>query len=82
MTDNADMLPPLPGFPRFSGVPETLASLPSALSRDWTWIAVGAVLAVLVLWALRRTKRMVIAAAVAVAGLLAAWNAGLLPLMS
>lgn len=82
MTDNADMLPPLPGFPRFSGVSETLASLPSALSRDWTWIAVGAVLAVLVLWALRRTKRMVIAAAVAVTGLLAAWNAGLLPLMS
>ena len=67
------MLPQLPDFPH---------AFQDALPGDWTWIAIGAVLAVLVLWALRRTKRMVVAAAVAVTGLIAAWNAGLLPLMS
>lgn len=71
------MLPQLPDFP--DAFPDPF---PDAVPGDWTWIAIGAVLAVLVLWALRRTKRMVVAAAVAVTGLIAAWNAGLLPLMS
>lgn len=48
----------------------------------WGWIAGGAVLTVISLWALRRARRLVVAAAVGVAGLLVAWNAGFLPLTS
>lgn len=77
--DNDRMLPQLPTLP---DIPESIPSLPNALSEGWTWIAVGAVLAVVALWALRRTKRMVVATAMAAAGLVAAWNAGLLPLVS
>lgn len=72
MPDNEWMLPQLPPFPVFL----------EALPGNWTWIAIGAVLAVFALWALRRTKRVVLAATVAVAGLVAAWNAGFLPLTS
>ena len=82
MPDNLVMLPQLPSLPGFPDIPPSLASFPDALSGNGTWIVMGAVLAVLILWALRRTKRVVVAAAVGVTGLFAAWNAGLLPLVS
>ena len=66
-------LPPLPPF---------VEELPGALTggSPWTWALAGAALAVVSLWAIRRARRMVVAAALGVAGLLVAWNAGFLPL--
>jgi hypothetical protein len=66
-------LPPLPPF---------VEELPGALTggSPWTWALAGAALAVVSLWAVRKARRMVLAATVGVAGLLLAWNAGFLPL--
>jgi CHASE2 domain-containing sensor protein len=74
------MLPQLP-FDLPSLAP-SLGELPGALlsNSPWTWLLAGAALAVVSLWAVRRARRMVLAATVGVAGLLVAWNAGFLPL--
>ncbi len=66
-------LPSLPTSLR--EVPETLAP-----GTSWAWVLAGAAVAVVTLWAVRRARRMVMAATVGVAGLLIAWNAGFLPL--
>lgn len=70
-------MPSLPALPSLPELPTGLAS-----GFPWGWIAGGAVLTVISLWALRRARRLVVAAAVGVAGLLVAWNAGFLPLTS
>jgi hypothetical protein len=68
--------PELPSLPTsFSEVPEGLSA-----GSSWAWVLAGAAVAVVSLWALRRARRMVMAATVGVAGLLIAWNAGFLPL--
>ncbi|MDA2989333.1 MAG: hypothetical protein O2815_09675 [Actinomycetota bacterium] len=63
-------------------LPPSIEQLPGALTggSPWTWALAGAALAVVSLWAIRRARRMVVAAALGVAGLLVAWNAGFLPL--
>lgn len=58
-----------------SGITETLAS-----GSPWAWALAGAALAVISLWAVRRARRMVLAATLGAAGLVVAWNAGFLPL--
>lgn len=63
-------------------VPPALAEVPGALTggSQWTWVLAGAALALVGLWAIRRARRMVLAATLGVTGLLLAWNAGFLPL--
>lgn len=89
------MLPQLPEVPLslLTGIPFqlpfALPSLPPALEQvpgalsggsPWTWALAGAAFAVVSLWAIRRARRMVVAASLGVAGLLVAWNTGFLPL--
>lgn len=71
----APSLPSVPPMPALPGLPEFLSQGPA-----WTWMIVGAAIAVVSLWALRKTRRMVVAATLSVAGLILAWNAGFLPL--
>jgi hypothetical protein len=63
-------------------LPPALGEVPGALTggSPWTWALAGAALTVVSLWAIRRARRMVVAASLGVAGLLVAWNAGFLPL--
>lgn len=60
----------------------SVGELPQAFASGsaWTWILAGAALALVGMWAVRRARRMVLAAAVGVTGLVLAWNAGFLPL--
>jgi CHASE2 domain-containing sensor protein len=84
------MLPQLPidvvrdRFAESSSALSSLDCLPVfqaiAGGSGWTWAIGGAVLAVATLWTVRKARRMAIAAAIGVAGLLIAWNAGFLPL--
>ena len=84
------MLPQLPidvvrdRFAEFSSTLPAIDGLPipQAITDGsaWNWAIGGVVLAVAALWAMRRARRMAIAAAIGVAGLLIAWNAGFLPL--
>lgn len=81
------MLPQLPELPFDvpTWIPTSLSQVTSLLPGDasvWMWILVGAVLALLSLWALRRARRTVLAAVIGVVGLLLAWNSGFLPLAS
>lgn len=83
------MLPQLPFDLPIAGpiaVPSlpNLSAIPSALSggSPWSWALLGATVAVLSLWAWRRARRAVLAATVGVLGLVVAWNAGLIPLVS
>ena len=83
------MLPQLPfelpfTLPALPTLPPSLGEIPRSLATGsaLTWAIAGAVIAVIALWALRRARRMVLAAAVGVAGLLLAWNTGFLPLSS
>ena len=66
-----------PSLPDFSAIPNALSG-----GSPWSWGLLGAAVAVLSLWAWRRARRTVLAATVGVVGLIAAWNAGLLPLAS
>ena len=83
------MLPQLPfelpfTLPALPTLPPSLGEIPQFLASGsaWTWAIAGAVIAVTALWAMRRARRMVLAAAVGVAGLVLAWNTGFLPLSS
>lgn len=62
-------------IPAIDGLP-----IPQAITDGSAWAIGGVVLAVAAIWAMRRARRMAIAAAIGVAGLLIAWNAGFLPL--
>jgi len=55
--------------------------LPSGLPPA-TWLVVGLVAAVVVLFVAKRIRRLVLLATVASVGLLVAWNAGFLPSLS
>lgn len=77
-------LPALPALPALPKLPPSLGEIPQSLTNGspWTWAIAGAVIAVTAIWAVRRARRMALAAAVGVTGLVLAWNTGFLPLSS
>ena len=81
------MLPELPqisfSMPSWlQSFPPEISSLVPAERSAGVWLVVGAVVALLSLWALRRARRTVVAAVIGVVGVLLAWNSGFLPLAS